>query len=319
MKLRPAAGLVTALALAALCIAPACRRAASVSPEPAQPPAPGAAALGDSVPGIHNLFAVAPGVYSGSGPQDAAAFDSLADLGVRTVISVDGARPEIEQARARGMRYVHIPIGYDGLTPEQALEISNALQSTPGPVYVHCHHGKHRGPTAAAVALVGLGRISNAQAAAFMRAAGTAESYPGLWACAREQPVYSEAELALAPAEFPEVRKVSGLVEGMVAIDETWERIKLVREAGWAAPPDHPDIAPAAEAGILADHMRVLVDDPDSLVEGPAFVELMHRAAERASALEGSMTRVVRDERFIEQAYRSVAASCVECHDAFRN
>ncbi|MFG0258896.1 MAG: hypothetical protein ACF8LK_00975, partial [Phycisphaerales bacterium JB041] len=151
-----------------------------------------AVAIGGHAPGIHNLFAVAPGVFSGSGPEGAAAFDSLRAMGVRTVISVDGARPELELAHERGMRYVHIPIGYDGMEPEQEVALARALRDMPGPVYVHCHHGKHRGPTAAAVGLLGLGRMSGAEAEAFMHAAGTSESYPGLWACAAAAGVRSE-------------------------------------------------------------------------------------------------------------------------------
>jgi protein tyrosine phosphatase (PTP) superfamily phosphohydrolase (DUF442 family) len=276
----------------------------------------GAVGIGEVAPGLHNVFAVSPGVFSGSGPESEEAFASLAAIGVRTVVSVDGARPDLELAHAHGMRYVHVPIGYDGMGPEQALELAKALETMPGPVYVHCHHGKHRGPTAAAVALVGLGRMTNEEAAQFMKAAGTAESYPGLWACAREQRAYSEADLALAPAELPEVRVVSGLVEGMVAIDKTWERVKLVREAGWAPPADHPEVAPAAEAGILADHFRALAGDPETAAEGADFVAAMRGAMDLAGMLE---TDLVAGAGGMEQTYEALAASCRDCHEQWRN
>lgn len=288
---------------------------APASVAPAEAPA---VALGDTVPGLHNVFAVVPGVFSGSGPESQEAFDSLAALGVRTVISVDGARPEIETAHGYGMRYVHIPIGYDGMGPQQALELAKAVESMPGPVYVHCHHGKHRGPTAAAVALVGLGRMSNDQAVEFMKDAGTAESYPGLWACARGAAPYSEADLAQAPGELPEVRTVSGLVEGMVAIDKSWERMKLVRAAGWTAPPDHPDVAPAAEAGILADYFRALLGDEQTRLEGEEFVAAMREAMERAGELESSLVSAGGGEG-AERAYKAVAAACADCHEQWRN
>lgn len=278
-----------------------------------------AVGLGDSFPGLNNFFVLAPGVFSGSGPETDEAFGSLAGLGVRTIISVDGSRPEVELAHEHGMRYVHIPIGYDGMEPEQALELAKAVETEPGPIYVHCHHGKHRGPTSAAVAMVGLGRMTSAQAAEFMHAAGTSDSYPGLWACAREQIVYSESDLAGAPDEFPEVQVVSGLVNGMVAIDKTWERVNLVRAAGWESPPDHPDLVAAAEAGMLADHFRVLAEDPEVMGEGEEFAMAMHRAAERASTLEGSLTRITRHADSTEQAYQAVASSCNGCHERWRN
>ena len=41
------------------------------------------------------------------------------------------------------------PIGYDGVPREQALRMIKAVQVAKGPVYFHCHHGKHRGPAGA--------------------------------------------------------------------------------------------------------------------------------------------------------------------------
>ena len=45
---------------------------------------------------------------------------------MRTVISVDGARPDVVRAHSFGLRYVHLPIGYDGVPREQALRIARA-------------------------------------------------------------------------------------------------------------------------------------------------------------------------------------------------
>lgn len=64
---------------------------------------------------LHNVFAVAPRIFSGSSPENEAGFVELAKLGVKTVISVDGAKPDVEMARKHGLKYVHLPIGYDGI------------------------------------------------------------------------------------------------------------------------------------------------------------------------------------------------------------
>ncbi|MCC7387600.1 MAG: cytochrome c [Phycisphaerales bacterium] len=279
------------------------------------------APLGDTLPGLHNVFLLDRQVYSGSGPESPEAFDALAGIGVKTIISVDGARPDLELARERGLRYIHIPIGYDGMAPGQAEAIAKAVHeaTAEGPVFVHCHHGLHRGPAAAAVAMVELGRMTNEQAASFMTAAGTSTSYPGLWACARDATPTDSATLDAMQIDLPEYQPVSGLIDGMVAIDKAWEHMKLVRAAQWRAPADHPDIAPAAEAGILADHFRVLVEDPDSRVEGAEFVAAMRLAAERASALEAAMAVPVPDPAAAEAAYKAVGVSCTDCHKGWRN
>src|SRR5688572_30772436 len=56
-----------------------------------------------SYPGLHNVVAYAADVYSGSAPEGAAGFDTLRRLGVRSVLSVDGAEPELQPAKALGM------------------------------------------------------------------------------------------------------------------------------------------------------------------------------------------------------------------------
>ncbi len=101
--------------------------------------------------GVHNLFRVSDRVYSGSTPDGDAGFAALERLGVKTIISVDGARPDAEAAARHGIRYVHLPFGYDGIPRDKAVALVRVARDSPGPVYVHCHHGKHRGPAAVAI------------------------------------------------------------------------------------------------------------------------------------------------------------------------
>src|SRR5205823_5218238 len=158
------------------------------------------------------------------GPEGAAGFRSLRELGVKTVISVDGMTPEVELARREGLRYVHLPIGYDGVPREQALRIARAVRDLPGPVYLHCHHGKHRGPAAAAAAALCLdGAMTPEQAVAFLRQAGTDPHYAGLYETVESLRRPTADEWERVPAEFPESAKVSALAEFMVAIDQRWD------------------------------------------------------------------------------------------------
>src|SRR5687767_8381773 len=77
---------------------------------------------------LHNAHVVTEKIISGAQPDDDAAFAALRDLGVRTIISVDGAAPNVELARKFGMRYVHLPIGYDGVPEECGEAIAKAMQ-----------------------------------------------------------------------------------------------------------------------------------------------------------------------------------------------
>src|SRR5262245_9667583 len=92
-------------------------------PKTDQAKTPAAAPERLDIRGTENSFRVSPRIYSGGEPRGAEAFAALKKLGVKTVISVDGAAPDVEAARKVGIRYVHLPIGYDGIPREQSVRI----------------------------------------------------------------------------------------------------------------------------------------------------------------------------------------------------
>ena len=160
------------------------------------------------VDGVPNLIRLNDRIYQGGMPQGDAGFASLEKLGVKTVISVDGARPDLEDAHKHGIRYVHLPMGYDGMTREQALKAAKAVRDLPGPVYIHCHKGTLRGPTAAAVVRLFLDDGCTVdQALDGMKLAGFDLRYSGLWAAPKELKRPTAKELDEVAADFPEARR----------------------------------------------------------------------------------------------------------------
>jgi len=296
--------------------APAAKVAAT--PAPAAPAATQIAEPVTSVHTLHNVFRLNERIFSGNGPEDPAAFDELAALGVKTIISVDGSMPMVDEATARGIRYVHVPVTYAQITPEQQLEIAKSIRDLPGPVYVHCHHGKHRGPAAVSSAAVLLGMLTPDQAVAFMKQAGTASSYAGLYACvAGARPVQASVLDAL-PFDFPAQAKPSGLTAAMVKVDIAFEHLGNARDAGWAAPTDHPDLVPAAEAGQLADNLRFGGQAEESRELGDGFGEKMAAAVKLATTLEQQLVADA-PKAELDAAYKSLQASCKDCHVAYRD
>ena len=276
--------------------------------------------------GLHNVVAFAPDLLSGSAPEGDAGFDVLKSWGVRTIISVDGSVPDIERAKARGMRYVHLPIGYHGFDDARKLELARASRDLPRPIYVHCHHGKHRSAGAAGTIAVTLGWATPDGAVARMKVAGTAPAYEGLYRCTAGASKVTDALLDAARAEFPEVSKPKGFVRGMVEIDVAWDNLKAVQRAGWIAPADHPDLAPAAEAGRLADTLRLLIDDARVKDMPEEFRTLLARNAAEAQSLEdllakGTPTATPSPEiaERLNAIATSIAATCKACHNAYRD
>jgi len=274
--------------------------------------------------GLHNIFQITDKLYSGSSPESDEGFRSLRKLGVKTIISVDGMRPDVTRARKYGLRYVHLPFGYDGIPREQALRIARAVRDLPGRVYLHCHHGIHRGPAAAAVVHLCLDKKCGIETAvAEMRRAGTDPRYKGLYAAPRTIGRPTAEELDRAPADFPEVAKVAGLVETMVGIDGCWDNLKQVRAAGWKVPPGHPDIDPPHEALQLLEHFREAARLRE-VRERPQDFRHRLAAAERAAAELEAALRPGKERRQVDRpaaakAFHKMNARCVQCHGRYRD
>jgi hypothetical protein len=228
----------------------------------------------------------------------------------------------VERARQYGLRYVHLPIGYDGVPQEQALRIARAVRDFPGLVYLHCHHGKHRGPAAAVAARLCLDSSCTAtDALALLKQAGTGEQYPGLYAAARNIHFVATEDLDAVSAEFPEVAPVPGFVKLMVKVDEHWERIKQIKAAGWKTPPAHPDLDLAHEALMLRETLRASGHARE--LEGrPAELRAWLAESEQAAVELENVLPVGTEKGTIDiadAAFRKVASTCTRCHARYRD
>jgi protein tyrosine phosphatase (PTP) superfamily phosphohydrolase (DUF442 family) len=272
---------------------------------------------------LENAHELIPGLYSGAEPEGAEGFRQLVALGVKTIISVDGAKPDVEGAHRQGLRYVHLPIGYDGVPEERALQLAKALQELPGPIYLHCHHGKHRAPAAAAVACVVAGKLDADQAVRAMKTMGTGEQYLGLWSSARESKPVDPGVLKVLVVDFREISPIPPLADAMVALDHVFDNLGLCRKSGWKKPTDHPDLDPAHEAlrarEILAEIMRT-EDFHACPATFKAGMEAGRRATEElVSLLRALATEPADPSAAVEGAYQRLRASCTDCHKAHRN
>ena len=273
------------------------------------------------IPGreLQNAYRLTDKVLAGAAPEGDAAFARLRVLGVKTIISVDGAKPDVELARRHGLRYVHLPIGYDDVARDEGLAIAKALNELPGPIYVHCHHGKHRSAAAVAVACVVNGRLRPEQAESVLKTFGTGENYKGLWASALAARPVDWAVLDRVKVEYVETARVPPMAEAMVEIDQTLDRLKLAAAAGWGAPAAHPDVDPPHEALQLVERLRELGRTQDVVNARPAgFRDLLDRGERDAQALQDALTKA-QPRAARDAAMKRVTASCAACHSAYRD
>jgi protein tyrosine phosphatase (PTP) superfamily phosphohydrolase (DUF442 family) len=269
--------------------------------------------------GIENSFQLSDRLYSGSAPEGDEAFAELKKLGIKTIITVDGAKPDVETAHRFGIRYVHLPIGYDGVPTNQAIRLVKAAETMPGPIYVHCHHGMHRGPAGAAVICRATEGWTAEQADSWLKLAGTATNYAGLYRTVEQfQPPTAET-LKTVSANFPEKSEVSPLADVMIQIDERFDHLKLIKKAGYRVPTSHPDLVPAQEALLLNELFKELLRSPATSKHNQDFQTQLQAAESSSSALYTSLNTTNITAGISDAAFKRVTDSCAACHKAHRN
>jgi len=270
---------------------------------------------------LHNVFKVDAALYSGNAPEDETAFRELAQLGVKTIVTVDGTKPNVALAHQFGMRYVHLPFGYDGLPQARGEELARAVQvaEADGPVYLHCHHGKHRSPTAAAVVCRVLDGWTVDQAIDFLHQAGTATDYAGLYRDVRAfRPPGVEA-LAQMRADFPETAQTPPMVDTMVAIDQHCDALKAAQKTGWREVPGHPDTSPAQMAVLMWELFREAQRDPETTKRGVDYAAKLAEGEKTADTLRTVLGDAAQAGAARDVAFQQVTQTCTACHKAHRN
>jgi len=218
-----------------------------------------------------------------------------------------------------------LPIGYDGAERPQMLAIVAAASELPGPVYVHCHHGKHRGPAAAAWIAMAGGDWPAERALAWLEQAQTSPSYRQLYRQVESFVRPTADELAGVDRSFPEISEVPMLVEQMVEIDRRWQRLEEAAEA--AAASDAPlscnaALDPAHLATLLAEQLRELGRTADAQSRPTDFRALLLESEEASAALARGLAgwKSAAASRFsVEHGLEQVAETCRACHARFRD
>jgi protein tyrosine phosphatase (PTP) superfamily phosphohydrolase (DUF442 family) len=274
---------------------------------------------------LPNAYRVADKVISGGQPVGEAGFAALKALGVRTIISVDGARPDVDLAKKFGLRYVHLPHGYDGVPDERAKELAKAVRDLPGPIYIHCHHGQHRSPTAATVACVAVGLLRPESALMVLKTAGTSENYRGLYQSAQAARRIDDKLLDELQTDFPETARLPPIADAMVEIEHTHDHLKALSGSGWKRLARQPDLDPAHEALLLKEHYHELMRTGEVQRQPAEFRQILQAAERDAQSLETALRSWLKSGSVgsppdsVARSFTAVSHSCTACHSKFRD
>ena len=272
----------------------------------------------DSLP---NALQINARLISGGLPKGEEAFAQLRDLGVKTIISVDGATPDVATAEKYGLRYVHLPHGYDGISSERSRELAKAIRDLPGPIYLHCHHGKHRSPAAAATACRALNWLDERKADEVLVLAGTSPHYLGLFAAVRETNPLEPAELDHLKVDFRATVPLPEVAEAMVAMDQHFEQLEQLAANDWQPLPRHPALKPAHEALLLREQFTELLRTETVRAEPEAYRQQLKAGEAIAKQLEELLRGEATPERSVAAAaqLKALKANCTQCHRQYRD
>ncbi len=266
--------------------------------------------------GLHNVFQLSSNITVGSEPSTEG-LHAMQKLGIKTIISVDGKVPDAATARSLGMRYVHIPIQYKTLTDEEIAVLAKTFRECEAPFFVHCFHGKHRGPAASAIGRRALDGAGPERAIAEMRQwSGTAADYEGLYAAVLTKVVPDAAATRTVAFNFPEAEMPEGVPAWMSRMERMNDALKRMAANAWKPDPHHPDLVPLEAAKNLAS--LTASDWCQGEKAMTAEMAALQKDAVRASeALVAVLS--TGDNAAKSAAHKNVLQSCTACHKLYRN
>lgn len=273
----------------------------------------------------HHFIRVSARVCCGAQPESETHYASLRAMGVQTIVSVDGMRPNVSTARKFGLRSIHIPIGYDGISADAGRDLAEVVRQTDGLIFVHCHHGRHRGPAAAAVTAMAAGQIDRVRADAILKQAGTSPQYSGLW---RDVAAYTPA-IDQGPASvLVETAETSLLVQSMSQLSQAIELIKQSHDFGWSVgsqdtvdskvwvPSRSVVVSPGDAAVLIEEAFRESMRSTEVL-STPA----MATAMKHSQILSQNLRQAIADQDWsaADLSLQRLTAACAQCHQHHRN
>ncbi|MAG56756.1 MAG: hypothetical protein CMJ83_10735 [Planctomycetes bacterium] len=274
--------------------------------------------------GLLNVFHLSDDVISGSEPHGRDGLVAVAGLGAKTVISVDGKVPDEQTATSLGMRYVHVPIQYRGMTGDELIRLAKTFRELEAPFYVHCFHGRHRGPAAAAVGRLVRDGAPRERALAEMRQwCGTSSKYEGLYQVIASRSMPTREQTQAYEWGFPAAHEFDGFRSVMIDASRTFDHLAALAARGWKPDPGHPDVHPINEAGKLTGLWTRSLTLPDVVGQPEDFRAWVTGAAVANERLEDALKRMQSGASgATDDANRYLAEvkqSCTGCHRAYRN
>ena len=252
---------------------------------------------------------VSASIRTGNTPRVESDFETLQKLGIKTIVSVDGARPNADLANRYGLRYVHLPVGYGQIPRNRIVEICQ-LSKTDKIIFVHCHLGKNRGPACAVAAAVALGELQREVAPRVLQNCGLDEHYAQLLDSALNAEPITDAEMSRDTFHFSEYVEPPSLVRRMLEMERLLDEL----EKRASQPPGDPTQFSSLSL-LLLEEFKELKRLPEADAFSPELRSITQQIRELSSTIEQTSDQPT--ERMADQLL-SIRRSCQSCHQSHR-
>ena len=245
-------------------------------------------------------------LYRGAAPESQEDFAFLAKIGVKTILSVDRAKPAVASADAVGIKYIQIPIGYNTVPRDASVDMLRAFRSTPGlqgPFYIHCHAGKFRVGAMAACYRIAVNHWSPDSALAEMVLLGGSDKYKGLNKSILEFKAPTEKELAAKSFDPDKAPEPAPFSERMSAIDKIFDDVKKMGLDTVEAKGNALEL----EEKFAEIHRLKMCRQCDSA----GYAEML--------SMSNQFQTMRRTGDFSKHAIKNAEMACMRCHERIRN
>jgi cytochrome c556 len=205
---------------------------------------------------------------------------------------------------------VHLPIGYDGVPAPTIAALDKLLHEDSGHILVHCHHGKHRGPAAAAITCMIEGSMTKAGALHVLEQAGTSHDYEGLWRDVRN---FSSVPRNVVPAPLKPRSDVEPFAADMVGIDHSFEALTKLT----SAQPVPKKKASENATLLLEGFTEALRHTPGKHEDQKDFRAALTHAKGKAGTIAAEIK--AGDFTAVSGRIATLKADCRQCHHKFRD
>jgi hypothetical protein len=228
----------------------------------------------------------------------------------------------LESAEKLGLRYIHIPLGYDGIGERERQQFATLMTHIKGKVYIHCHHGKHRGPAAVATCMILSGDLDQKQAMAYMAVAGTSRDYKGLWDSVA---AITRGEVEAGSVnELPDRVESDDIAQHMARLDRRWDEIQEQKIKS----PDlnlgdpnkiHQDAIAMME--YFRESARSVQRDREGKWGDAKILQVLVDHLLHSSETAEQFANAIKsgDKKKASESFNSLAEQCKSCHEKYRD